>query len=113
MDLQLKGKRALVTGSTSGIGWAIARELAAEGAQVLLNGREAGRLQQALQRLQAELPDATIDAVQADLSTAEGCQQLLNAAGNVDILVNNLGIFEPKPFEQITDADWSCFSRLM
>lgn len=109
MDLQLKGKRALVTGSTTGIGFAIARELAAEGAQVLLNGRDAGRLQQALERLRAELPGAAVDAVQADLSTAQGCQQLLDASGAVDILVNNLGIFEPKAFEQITDADWLRF----
>jgi NAD(P)-dependent dehydrogenase (short-subunit alcohol dehydrogenase family) len=109
MDLQLKGKRALVTGSSSGIGWAIARELAAEGAQVLINGRDAQRLNQALERMQAELPGASIDAVQADLATAAGCQRLLDAAGDVDILVNNLGIFEPKAFEHITDADWLRF----
>ncbi|MYZ50886.1 SDR family NAD(P)-dependent oxidoreductase [Malikia spinosa] len=109
MDLQLTGKRALVTGSTSGIGWAIARELAGEGAQVLLNGRDAGRLQQALERIRAEVPAAQVEGLQADLATAEGCQQLLNAAGPVDILVNNLGIFEPKAFAQITDADWLRF----
>jgi NAD(P)-dependent dehydrogenase (short-subunit alcohol dehydrogenase family) len=109
MDLQLKGKRALVTGSSSGIGLAIARELAAEGAQVLINGRDAQRLKQALERMQAELPGASIDAVQADLAMAADCQRLLDAAGVVDILVNNLGIFEPKAFEHITDADWLRF----
>ena len=109
MDLQLTGKRAVVTGSSSGIGHAIARALASEGAHVLLNGRDARRLQHALENLQAELPGATVDAVQADLSTAAGCQQLLDAAGEVDILVNNLGIFEPKAFAQITDADWLRF----
>lgn len=109
MDLQLKGRRALVTGSSSGIGLAIARELAAEGAHVLLNGRDAQSLQQALERIQAELPCATVDAVQADLATAEGCEKLLMAAGAVDILVNNLGIFEPKVFEAISDADWLRF----
>lgn len=109
MDLQLNGKRALVTGSTSGIGWAIARELASEGAQVLLNGRDAARLQQAAQRLRAEVPAAQVQGLQADLATAAGCQQLLAASGDLDILVNNLGIFEPKAFEQISDADWLRF----
>ena len=109
MDLQLMGKRALVSGSSSGIGWAIARELAAEGAHVLLNGRDAARLQHALARIRAELPAAEIEGIHADLATAAGCQQLLDAAGKVDILVNNLGIFEPKVFEHISDADWLRF----
>jgi NAD(P)-dependent dehydrogenase (short-subunit alcohol dehydrogenase family) len=109
MDLQLKGKRALVTGSTCGIGWATARELAAEGAHVILNGRDPARLASAVARIQAEVPGAAIDGVQADLSSAAGCQRLLDAAGEVDILVNNLGIFEPKAFEQIGDDDWQRF----
>ena len=109
MDLQLQGKRALITGSTAGIGWATARELAAEGASVILNGRDATRLAGALARIQAELPQALVDGVTADLSTPAGCQKLLKATGDIDILVNNLGIFEPKAFEQITDADWTRF----
>ena len=109
MDLLLQGKRALVTGSTSGIGWATARELALEGAHVVLNGRDAARLASALKRIQAECPQATVRGVVADLSSAAGCQQLLRDAGELDILVNNLGIFEPKPFEQISDDDWTRF----
>ena len=109
MDLLLQGKRALVTGSTSGIGWASARELALEGAHVVLNGRDAARLASALARIQAECPQATVRGVVADLSSAAGCQQLLAEAGELDILVNNLGIFEPKPFEQISDDDWTRF----
>ncbi|MDO8449112.1 MAG: SDR family oxidoreductase [Rhodoferax sp.] len=109
MDLQLQGKRALITGSTSGIGWATARELAAEGAHVILNGRDPARLASAVARIQAELPEASVDGVAADLSTPAGCQQLLGAAGELDILVNNLGIFEPKAFEQIGDDDWTRF----
>ncbi len=109
MDLLLTGKRALVTGSTSGIGWATARELAAEGAHVILNGRDPARLTSAVARIQAERPAARVDGVAADLSTAAGCQRLLNAAGELDILVNNLGIFEPKPFEHIGDDDWTHF----
>lgn len=109
MDFQLKGKRALVTGSTLGIGWATARELAAEGTHVILNGRDSARLANAVARIQAEFPQASVEGVAADLSTSAGCQQLLDAAGEVDILVNNLGIFEPKAFEQITDADWTRF----
>jgi len=109
MDLLLKTKRALVTGSTSGIGFATARELAAEGAHVILNGRDPARLVSAVARLQAELPAAVVRGVAADLSSAAGCQQLLAAAGELDILVNNLGIFEPKPFESIGDDDWMHF----
>jgi len=109
MDLLLKGKRALVTGASSGIGWACARELAAEGVAVTLNGRELIRLTQAVERIQAELPGAHVDGVVADLSTAIGCQKLIDAAGDIDILINNLGIFEPKPFESISDDDWFRF----
>ena len=109
MDLLLKGKRALVTGSTSGIGWASARELAAEGAHVVLSGRDPARLASAVARIQAEVAGAVVSGVVADLSTAAGCQQLLDGAGELDILVNNLGIFEPKPFEQISDDDWTRF----
>ena len=109
MDLLLKGKRALITGSTSGIGWATARELAAEGVHVILNGRDPTRLTSAIERIQSEFADAMVDGVAADLSSAAGCQQLLEAAGEIDILVNNLGIFEPKPFEQIVDEDWLRF----
>lgn len=109
MDLLLKGKRALVTGASSGIGWACARELAAEGVAVTLNGRELIRLTQAVERIQAELPGAHVDGVVADLSTAIGCQKLIDAAGDIDILINNLGVFEPKPFESISDDDWFRF----
>lgn len=109
MDLLLEGKRALVTGSTSGIGWASARELAAEGAHVVLSGRDPARLASAVARIQAEVAGAVVSGVAADLSTAAGCQQLLDGAGELDILVNNLGIFEPKPFEQIGDEDWTRF----
>lgn len=109
MDLLLKGKRALVTGSTSGIGWASARELAAEGAHVVLSGRDPARLASAVARIQAEVAGAVVSGVVADLSTAAGCQQLLDGVGELDILVNNLGIFEPKPFEQIGDEDWTRF----
>lgn len=112
MDLQLNGKRALITGSTSGIGWATARELAAEGAHVIVNGRDPARLASAVARIQAEVPGANVDGVAADLSSAAGCQRLLDAAGELDILVNNLGIFEPKAFEQISDADWQRFFEI-
>ncbi len=109
MDLQLEGKRALVTGSSAGIGWAIACELASEGAYVTLNGRDPARLDAALERLRAQVPGAIVHGVAVDLASAEGCQTLLAAAGEQDILVNNLGIFEPKDFAQITDADWLRF----
>jgi NAD(P)-dependent dehydrogenase (short-subunit alcohol dehydrogenase family) len=109
MDLQLAGRRALVTGSTAGIGWAIARELAAEGAHVVVNGRDAARTAEAAERIRAGVSGARVDAVAADLADAAGCAALAEAAGEVDVLVNNLGIFEARAFERIADADWLRF----
>ncbi len=109
MDLQLKEQIALVTGSTAGIGYAIAYALAAEGAQVTINGRSTSGVNAAVKRLKAALPDAQIHGIAADASDANGCQTLIDALGNVDILVNNLGIFDPKAFESIPDADWTRF----
>lgn len=109
MDLGLDGKRALVTGSTAGIGFATARALAAEGAQVVLNGRTQVRVEQALERLKAEMPRAKLSGLAADLASAEGCRLLTGHLPEVDVLVNNLGIFEPKPFDEIPDADWLRF----
>jgi NAD(P)-dependent dehydrogenase (short-subunit alcohol dehydrogenase family) len=109
MDFGLQGKRALVTGSTAGIGYAAAAALAREGASVTLNGRTPARVAQALERLRAEQPGASLHGVAADLANAEGCARLTSAVPEVDILVNNVGIFEPKPFEAIPDADWMRF----
>ena len=109
MDLGLTGKCALVTGSTAGIGLATARSLAREGAHVIVNGRTQARVDKALAQLRAEVPGAAVDGCAADLAGAEGCRALLGKLPSVDILVNNLGIFEPKPFEQIADEDWLRF----
>jgi NAD(P)-dependent dehydrogenase (short-subunit alcohol dehydrogenase family) len=109
MDLGLAAKRALVTGSTAGIGRATARSLAREGARVTLNGRTRLRVDAAVEQLKRELPGAAIDGVVADLASAEGCKLLIERLPEVDVLVNNLGIFEPKPFAQISDGDWMRF----
>jgi NAD(P)-dependent dehydrogenase (short-subunit alcohol dehydrogenase family) len=109
MELGLQGKRALVTGSTAGIGLATARALAREGARVTVNGRTSARVQSAVDALRAELPGAAVDGIAADLGTAAGCDELVLQLPEVDVLVNNVGIFEPKPFEQIPDADWLRF----
>ena len=106
MDLQLTGRVALVSGSTAGIGYAIAETLAREGARVILNGRTQERVAQARARIRAAVPGAQVDGLAADLGTAEGVKVLLAVYPEVDILVNNLGIFEPKAFEDITDDDW-------
>jgi NAD(P)-dependent dehydrogenase (short-subunit alcohol dehydrogenase family) len=106
MDLDLKGKTALVTGSTVGIGFAIARRLAAEGARVVVNGRSDTRVTDAVAKIRSELPAGRATGIAADLGTAEGVAQLVAALPDADILVNNLGIYEHKAFEEITDADW-------
>ena len=108
MDLQLAGKRALVTGSTAGIGYAIAVSLAREGAEVILNGRTQDGVDEALGSL---LGDTGVLATgfAGDLGSADACTALVAAHPDVDILVNNLGIFDTKPFEDIPDADWQRF----
>jgi len=109
MHLGLKGKRAVVTGSTAGIGLAAARALAEEGVLVTVNGRTAERVQAAVRTLEREVPGARVAGVAADLGRAEGCAALARQVPEVDILVNNVGIFEPKPFEEIPDEDWFRF----
>jgi NAD(P)-dependent dehydrogenase (short-subunit alcohol dehydrogenase family) len=109
MDLDLKGKTALVTGSTLGIGYAIAERLAREGADVIVNGRTAERVEEAVARIKTAVTSAKARGIAADLGTAEGCEEIARQLPRVDLLVNNVGIFEPKPFEKITDADWQKF----
>lgn len=106
MDLNLAGKTALITGSTRGIGFATARELAGMGAHVIVNGRNGDQVNEALAAIKVQHSGASAEGVTADLATAEGCAALFDAVPSVDILVNNLGIYEPKPFEETTDADW-------
>ena len=106
MDLQLNGKAALVTGSTAGIGFATARGLAAEGASVIVNGRTQERVNAAIADIRKSHPGAKISGVATDVSTAAGCQMLAEAVPEVDVLVNNMGIFKPIPFEKIPDEDW-------
>jgi NAD(P)-dependent dehydrogenase (short-subunit alcohol dehydrogenase family) len=109
MDLQLSGKTALVTGSTLGIGFAAAARLAAEGARVVINGRTPARVSEALERLKSHSPRADIRGIAADLGTRAGCDALVSQLPEVDILINNVGIFEPVPFEEITDDQWLRF----
>jgi NAD(P)-dependent dehydrogenase (short-subunit alcohol dehydrogenase family) len=109
MKIDLSGKTALVTGSTSGIGHAIARGLASAGAAVVVNGRTQTKVDATVAAMAKALPDAKVRGVAADVSTAAGCETLLVALPDVDILINNAGIFEPKSFFEIPDEDWSRF----
>ena len=107
MNIDLTGKTALVTASTAGIGYAIARGLAASGATVTLNGRSPDSVQAAITRLTAAVPSARLQGVAADLSDAEGADKLLGAlSGGVDILVNNAGIYGPRDFFETDDTVW-------
>jgi NAD(P)-dependent dehydrogenase (short-subunit alcohol dehydrogenase family) len=112
MDLGLGDKRVLVTGSTAGIGLATARLLAAEGASVIVNGRTQARVDSAVNEILHQLPHARVSGIAADLSHSEGCEMLINQLAHTDVLVNNLGIFEPKSFEDITDKDWLRFFEI-
>lgn len=110
MDLQLDGKQALVTGSTQGIGYAIAAALAREGASVVINGRSEKKMEDALGRIESDISGkGTVRGVAADLATAEGAKKLVSAAPDLDILVNNVSVFAPKPFEEIDDEEWLRF----
>ncbi len=106
MHLYLKEKTALVTGSTAGIGKAIAMSLVAEGATVLINGRREETIKQTMKEIHAKYPDATLHPVVADLGTEQGCQKVIEEHAEVDILINNLGIFEPIEYFDIPDKDW-------
>jgi NAD(P)-dependent dehydrogenase (short-subunit alcohol dehydrogenase family) len=109
MDFKLQDKSALVSGSTRGIGLAVATLLAAEGARVIVNGRTEGAVNEAMAEIRSTSPKAKLDVFAGDLSTATAATELVSRFPNVDILVNNLGIFERKPFEQIGDQDWQRF----
>ena len=106
MDLGLRGRRALITGSTAGIGFAIARGLAAEGARVTITGRTQASVDRALGRLRDAVPACAADGVAADCSGAQGAQTVFGRVPETDILVNNLGIYERRPAFEITDAEW-------
>ncbi|RYY24062.1 MAG: SDR family oxidoreductase [Chitinophagaceae bacterium] len=109
MDLQLKNKTALVTGSTQGIGYAIAKLLLAEGASVIVNGRTTQRIDAAVSKLKSEIPGADVSGLAADFANTGDTKKLISALPEVDILINNAGIFEPKPFLEIPDEDWIRF----
>src|SRR5512146_3104473 len=109
MDLQLHDKLALITGSTAGIGFAIAEGLAREGASVIVNGRTEKRVEAAVQKLKEVAPGAKVQGLTANLGEAAGVAHAIAKFPRTDILVNNLGIFEPKPFEKIPDEDWFRF----
>lgn len=106
MDLHLTGKRAFVSGSTQGIGYAIAQALLGEGVSVVLNGRDAGRAHEAVRRLEAEFPAADVSALVADFGDPSSVSRLLYELGEVDVLVNNVGVFELAAFDAVTDDDW-------
>ena len=112
MDLRLTGKVALVTGSTAGIGFAVARSLAKEGAHVYLNGRTQGRVDSAIRAIRSEIASAEVDGIEADFANASGAETVIKKLPAVDVLVNNVGIFEPKPFAEISDSDWYRFFEI-
>lgn len=109
MNIDLSKRSAIVSGSTAGIGLAIATGLAAAGASVVVTGRTQARVDEAIASVKKAVPGAKVSGVAADLGTGEGAAALIKAVPNTDILVNNLGIFEPKDFFDIDDAEWTRF----
>lgn len=109
MDLKIKNKTALVTGSTGGIGYAIAKALANEGAAVVINGRTTERVNKAVETITAETGNTNVKGIAADFSDVHQIQSLINQLPEVDILINNVAIFEPKAFAEITDDEWIRF----
>ena len=112
MNLQLQNRLALVTGSTKGIGFAIAASLAREGAKVIVTGRGRETVDQAISRIRTLMPDAQLEGFAGDLGTAAAAELLVKRFPSVEILVNNLGIFEPKAFEDIPDSEWLRFFEI-
>jgi NAD(P)-dependent dehydrogenase (short-subunit alcohol dehydrogenase family) len=112
LDLKLTGKVALVTGSTAGIGFAIAKMLASEGAHVYLNGRTQQRVDAAMAAIRSHAATAKVDGIAADFSGSAGAEAVIAKVPAVDVLVNNVGIFEPKPFVEIPDEDWYRFFEI-
>jgi NAD(P)-dependent dehydrogenase (short-subunit alcohol dehydrogenase family) len=109
MDLEFTGKVAFVSGSTAGIGLAIAQRLGREGADIIINGRTEERVRLALAQIKKDVRNVDVRGIAADLGTADGCAEVVRQLPQVDILVNNVGIFEPKPFTDISDQDWERF----
>jgi NAD(P)-dependent dehydrogenase (short-subunit alcohol dehydrogenase family) len=106
MHIDLTGRKAVVSGSTAGIGRAIAEGLARAGAAVVINGRGEARVTAALREMREAFPHANLSGIAADLATADGVAAFVGQAAEADILVNNLGTASPKPFDAITDQDW-------
>ncbi|OWV30705.1 SDR family NAD(P)-dependent oxidoreductase [Halomonas campaniensis] len=109
MHIDLSGKRAIITGSTAGIGFAIAQGLANAGAHVVVTGRTQARVNDAIAALKNATPNAKVEGVAADLGTAEGCRTLIKQQPSADILINNVGIFGPQDFFDVDDATWQQF----
>jgi NAD(P)-dependent dehydrogenase (short-subunit alcohol dehydrogenase family) len=112
VDLRLTDKVVLVTGSTAGIGFATARSLAAEGAHVYVNGRTQERVDAAVATIRSQAATVKVDGIVGDFSSAAGAEAVIAKLPVVDVLVNNVGIFEPKPFTEIPDADWYRFFEI-
>lgn len=106
MDLKLENKTALVTGSTLGVGFATAKKLCDEGVYVYINGRNKQNVQEAINKIKSHNQNAKVEGIVADLSSKEGCDKLIKQLPRVDILINNLGIFEPKEFTSLEEDDW-------
>lgn len=109
MKIDLSGKHAIITGSTAGIGFAIAQGLANAGAKVVISGRTQQRVDEAITVIKQDIPNAIVEGVAADLGTAEGCQTLIEQQPSADILINNVGIFAPQDFFDVDDDTWQQF----